>query len=354
MIILQMGCSVFGNKPSGSHLEKIKLSPQWDKLRGKFINRKQDEYDQMIKKFDYWGMVKEQFFGIQKNRSPKSKLPEVIPDLDKFNSAKKLTYIWLGHSTVLLRLEGKTILFDPVFTNASPVGLFGKRFQEPVIPLEKLPHIDYVFLSHDHYDHLDKETVEYLFTRKNIQFFTPLGVSSYLIGWGLDPSRVMEFDWWDEYEIGPIKFSLTPGQHFSGRTGMSTNPTLWGSWVLMGSLERIFFSGDSGHDIHFKQIGEKYGPFDLVFMENGQYNKRWYMSHLSPEETIQATIEIQGKSMQPIHWGMYNLAPHNWNEPPIKTYTLSKNKNFNLLIPKLGELISEFEHYKTAVWWELE
>ena len=197
------------------------------------------------------------------------------------------------------------------------------------------------------------KSVEYLFTRSNIKFFTPLGVSSYLIGWGLDPNRVMEFDWWDEFDLGEIRFALTPGQHFSGRAGMSTNPTLWGSWVLMGASERIYFSGDSGYDIHFKEIGKKYGPFDVVFMENGQYNKRWHMSHLSPKETVQATIDINANSMQPIHWGMYNLAPHNWDEPPKLTYQYSQGKNFNLLIPKLGELMDDFKSFKTIPWWEL-
>ena len=352
LFIFISGCSVIGKKPSGDHLEKIMRSSQWDSIREKFVNRNQEEYDLMIKNFDYWGMTKEQLFGRQKNRFPKSKLPEIKPDLKKFGQTNNLSYIWLGHSTVLLRLEGKTILFDPVFTNASPIGLFGKRFQKPIISLDELPKIDYVFLSHDHYDHLDKESVEYLFTRKNIKFFTPLGVSSYLIGWGLEPSRVMEFDWWDEYDLGDFKFALTPGQHFSGRAGMSTNPTLWGSWVLLGKSERVYFSGDSGYDIHFKQIGEKYGPFDVVFMENGQYNKRWKMSHLNPEETVLATLDINAKSMQPIHWGMYNLAPHNWNEPPIKTFALSKEKNFNLLMPILGEVVNDFEKYQTKVWWE--
>ena len=343
---------MIGNKPSGDHLSKIKKSKNWDEHRQKFVNRNQDEYDQMIKKFDYWGMLKEQFFGPQKNRFPKNKLPEVNVDIEKFIQAENLTYIWLGHSTILLRLDGKTILFDPVFTNASPVGLFGKRFQDPVIPLEKLPHIDYVFLSHDHYDHLDKESVEYLFTRKNIKFFTPLGVSSYLIGWGLDPSRVKEFDWWDESEIGSIKFALTPGQHFSGRAGMSTNPTLWGSWVLIGNRERIFFSGDSGYDIHFSQIGEKYGPFDLVFMENGQYNKRWYMSHLNPQETVQATLDVKAKAMQPIHWGMYNLAPHDWNDPVINSFKFAQDKNFVFIASRLGEIVENFSNYQTMQWWQ--
>ena len=349
-LIFFVGCSVIGKKPSGVHLKKIKLSPQWDSDRGKFKNRQQDKYDEMIKDFNYWTLLKQQFLG-KENREPNSNLPEIIPDLKMFSTMDGPSYIWLGHSTILLRLGGKTILFDPVFTNASPVGLFGSRFQDPVISLENLPHVDYVFLSHDHYDHLDKESVEYLFTRKNIQFFTPLGVSSYLIGWGLSPERVMEFDWWDEFDLGSIRLALTPGQHFSGRAGMQTNPTLWGSWVLMTDQHRIFFSGDTGYDIHFSQIGEKYGPFDLVFMEDGQYNEMWYMSHLRPEEAVQAAIDIRARAMQPIHWGMYKLAIHDWNEPVEIAFQQSKNKKFNFIAAKLGEIVMDFDRYKTTQWW---
>lgn len=349
--IIFMGCSVIGKKPSGDHLKKISLSPNWDSKREKFINRNQKDYDQMIKDFDYWKMTKNQLFGGEV-REPINPLPKVAPDLEKFLSLD-FGYIWLGHSTILLRLQGKTILLDPIFTNAGPVAFFGKRYAPPAISLRDLPPIDYIFISHDHYDHLDYETILHFKEKNETKFFTPLGVSSYLIGWGIDPKRVMEFDWWDEVDLGDIKAVCTPSQHFSGRSGMQANHTLWSSWTLIGKDKRVFFSGDSGYDIHFKEIGSRFGPFDLIFMENGQYNEMWYMSHLRPEETIKAYLDMgRAGALQPIHWGMFNLAPHDWFEPIEKTYHAAKKNNLNLLAPIYGEIIDPSKKYELKRWWK--
>lgn len=349
LLFLAMGCSVIGKKPSGDHLKKISLSPNWDKNRQKFKNRNQKAYDQMIKDFDYWAMTKNQFFG-KEIREPKTPLPIMKPDLRKFLTLD-FAYIWLGHSTILLRLEGKTILFDPIFTNAGPISFIGKRFAPPSIKLNELPKIDYIFISHDHYDHLDYETILHFVDKKETKFYTPLGVSSYLVGWGVDPSRVMEFDWWDQVQLDGIKAVCTPSQHFSGRAGMQANPTLWASWSILGKKKKVFFSGDSGYDIHFKEIGKRLGPFDLIFMENGQYNEIWYMSHLRPAETIKAYEDMGALGvLQPIHWGMFNLAPHDWFEPIEKTLEYTKNKNYLINYPKVGEIVHQ-SHWKNGDFW---
>ena len=161
-----------------------------------------------------------------------------------------------------------------------------------------MPSIDYVVISHGHYDHLSRKSIQH-FIGSDTQFVVPLGLSSYLTGWGLSHDNITEFDWWEEKNAGDITFACTPSQHFSGRLGPKGNQTLWASWVIQGQNKRVYFSGDSGYDIHFKEIGKRYGPFDIAFMEDGQYNKIWYMSHLFPNETIQAHEDVQAKKCNP-------------------------------------------------------
>ena len=352
LLIILLGCGVIGKKPAGEHLKKLTKSPQWDSGRKKFINRNQKDYDQMIKNFDYWRMFKEQFFD-DKVRSPINPLPLEKTDINKFLESD-FSYVWLGHSTILLRIDQKTILFDPIFTNAGPVFFVGKRYAPPAILLKELPQIDYIVISHDHYDHLDFETIKHFIPLKKTKFLTPLGVSSYLLGWGIEPERITELDWWDEVKFGETKFVCTPSQHFSGRAGMQTNPTLWASWTIIGKKKRVFFSGDTGYDIHFKQIGKKFGPFDLIFMENGQYNEQWFMSHLRPFETIKAYQDMgETGLLQPIHWGMFDLAPHDWFEPIEKTWKESKKKNINLSTPIPGQIVIPLKSTlkKNTTWW---
>jgi L-ascorbate metabolism protein UlaG (beta-lactamase superfamily) len=242
------------------------------------------------------------------------------------------------------------LLLDPVFTNAAPLPFLVTRFQKPVLEMEELPPIDLILISHDHYDHLDKQSIAF-FRDKETQFIVPLGVSSYLKGWGIDESRITELDWWQEISFSSLKVACTPSQHFSGRRGPRGNKTLWASWAVIGENERFYFSGDSGFDTHFAEIGEKYGPFDVAFMESGQYNPMWHMTHMFPEESVNGGIALKAKSIQPIHWGMFRLSTHDWFEPPEEVRRFGTEKNIMINTPILGEIVQPSTPQVFRAWW---
>ena len=348
--LLSIAWPELGTAPKGEHAKKIAQSPNYDSKTGRFVNRNQVEYDKMLDSFDYRALMKKQIFG-KEHRKPSNQLPQEKPDLQKFLSAETLTYHWLGHSTILLRLDGLTILIDPVFTNAAPIPWAVQRFQDPVLSLDELPEVDLILISHDHYDHLDRKSIKH-FKDKETQFIVPLGLSSHLKGWGISESHITELDWWDELAFQNLKIACTPSQHFSGRLGPRGNTTLWASFVVMGKNEKFYFSGDSGYDIHFQKIGEKYGPFDVAFMESGQYNAIWPMSHMFPEESIQASTDLSAHKIQPIHWGMFTLSTHDWFEPVARMTEAAKEHNLNLVTPIIGEEVVVSEEQEFFQWWK--
>lgn len=347
--LLSLVWTEFGKSPSGELAEKIAQSPNFDQQTQRFVNRNQDAYDEMVAGFDYMAMFKAQVFGKQ-IRTPPKPLPQRKPDLSKFSSTNGFLYHWLGHSTVLLRIQQKTLLLDPVFTNAAPVPFAVPRFQAPVVDLEGLPDVDLILISHDHYDHLDKASIQF-FTDKKTAFIVPLGLSSHLISWGIDESRITELDWWEEAEFQGLTVACTPSQHFSGRTGPNGNDTLWGSWVVFDAESRFYFSGDSGYDTHFKAIGDKYGPFDIAFIESGQYNSIWPMSHMSPEESVKAGLDLNAQKIQPIHWGMFKLSTHDWNEPPEEVLRIGTENAIQVVTPQLGEPVFPHKLQTFSAWW---
>ncbi len=346
-----ISCSALGTNPSGDTLEKIKKSSQYDKQKEMFVNRRPNLIQEMRNNFSYWKLINAYFWG-KEERVPKEKFPEIKPDIKQFIKLKdNLSFIWFGHSTFLLNIGGKIILFDPVFSgSASPVGLFVKRYQDPVLKLEELPEVDYIVISHDHYDHLDMDTVKF-FQAKKTKFITPLGVTSHIKGWGVQEERLTELDWWQSLEIDGLEFICTPAQHFSGRTGTNSNKTLWSSWIVKNKKSSIFFSGDSGYDTHFKSIGDKYGPFDITFIENGQYNQMWRDVHVLPEETAQAFLDLRGKNLVPVHWGMFSLSLHDWFEPIEELEKQAKLKNLKLMTPKIGQMVVLSEETIFERWW---
>lgn len=274
---------------------------------------------------------------------PKEKIPQTKPNLKEFLSSNPYGIIWLGHSTLLIRLNNKTILIDPVFSQtASPLPFMVKRFQEAPLTLSELPPIDFVVISHDHYDHLDWKTISFF---KNLpshmqpHFIVPLGVDRHLTYWGIEKSRISAQDWWQGINIEGIEFIATPAQHFSGRS-FTQNDTLWASWVFKTLEHSFYFSGDSGYADHFKEIGQKYGPFDLAFLEAGQYDEMWREVHMHPEETTQAALDLKAKKFIPIHWGMFELALHRWDEPIERLKVLSQGIEAKLISPELGQVIS--------------
>ncbi len=247
--------------------------------------------------------------------------------------------IWFGHSTFLVQINEKNILIDPMLSDvpAPHPWLGSKRFnEEPPITIEQLPKIDVVLLSHDHYDHLDYESIIKLKDKVEV-FYTPLGLGNHLLAWGIDDEKITELDWWENTQFYGLTFTSTPAQHFSGRGLSDRDQTLWCSWIIKSSTEQLFFSGDSGYGAHFKEIGEKYGPFDFAMIECGQYNELWSEIHMFPEETAQAAIDLNTKSMMPIHWGAFKLAQHSWTDPIERVEKKAAELSIPMVIPQIGE-----------------
>ncbi len=352
--LLFVSCSKFGTRPSQKEAEEFKKSSQFNVEKNTFQNRRVKIIEQMRKKNFNFGLITKWFSkGI--DREPSNKLPEIKPDVSVFlKDDEKLKVIWFGHSTFLLNMNGKMILVDPVFSGAaSPFSFMVKRFQKPVLSLEELPDIDYIVISHDHYDHLDMESIQF-FLDKKVKFITPLGVGSYLRGWGVSKDLIFEKDWWESVKFEDIEFTATPAQHFSGRDGIHNNVTLWASWVIKSKESSVYFSGDSGYDTHFKEIGDKLGPFDVAFLESGQYNENWGSVHMFPDEAAKAYKELRANKFFPVHWGMFVLSFHTWYDPIQRLEKLAKSENINLVAPKLGEIVYLSNPYKNSYWWREE
>lgn len=270
------------------------------------------------------------YFKIKSKLRPIKDLPIVLSNKDN-ESLESVT--WFGHSASLLKIEGKKLLLDPMFGDASsPFPLFNSKRYSGTFSLERddLQEIDAIIISHNHYDHLNYKSIMQLKDRVK-HFYVPTGVAQYLIKWGVSPSKISEHNWWDEITFDNIKLVCAPARHFSGRSMTDRDCSLWCSWLILGQKTKIFFSGDSGYAPHFKEIGDKYGPFDLTLMECGQYDPRWSAIHMLPEETVQAHIDVQGELLLPIHWGAFTLALHEWSDPIERVTKLQRLKLVNLL-----------------------
>jgi len=263
------------------------------------------------------------------------------------------TSLWrLGHSTMLLKIDGGFWLTDPVFSlRASPLQFLGpKRFHAPPISIEELPPIRGVILSHDHYDHLDKAAVLAL-AAKTECFIAPLGVGEILRGWGLPAGKLQELDWWHSTRVGGLQLHATPAQHFSGRGLRDGNRTLWCSWVLEHADFKLFFSGDSGYFPGFKAIGERHGPFDLSLVETGAYNEDWPDIHMHPEQSLQAHIDLGARVMMPMHNGTFDLSLHAWDEPFERISALALAQDLTLTTPQMGERVDIKAPPAVQAWW---
>lgn len=258
----------------------------------------------------------------------------------------------LGHSSHLLKLQGRYWLIDPVFgERVSPFSFMGpKRFHAPPLALQQLPPIEGLVLSHDHYDHLDVPTIEYLAQRVR-RYFVPLGVKARLVDMGVPAERVEEFDWWQSGDLDGVHITATPSQHFSGRTLNDRNTTLWASWVIEAGGQRIFYSGDSGYFGGFRQIGERFGGFDLALMENGAYDSYWPSVHMTPEQTVQAFQDVRGQVMYAVHNSTFDLAFHTWHDPLDRLADLSEAKGLALATPVIGEVLTIGRPRTNVRWW---
>jgi L-ascorbate metabolism protein UlaG (beta-lactamase superfamily) len=260
---------------------------------------------------------------------------------------------WLGHSTVLLEIDGVRVLTDPVFgERVSPVSWAGpKRFHRPPATVSELPHLDAVLVSHDHFDHLDYPTIREL-ARRETPFYTSLGVGAHLEAWGVAPQRIVELDWWEEATLpgGRLSFTATPARHFSGR-GTGANRTSWSSWVMRGPDHRVFFSGDTGLTPEFETVRERCGPFDLVMLEVGAYHPAWGEIHLGPDNALVAHRMLGGGPLLPVHWGTFDLGLHPWDEPIETLAAAAAATKVQLLTPRLGRAIEPSRIDGIDPWW---
>ncbi|WP_317203104.1 MBL fold metallo-hydrolase [Janthinobacterium sp.] len=286
------------------------------------------------------------------NTAPSQAVPVRALSREQLLAAPDDSLFRLGHSTMLLKLQGQFWLTDPVFSErASPLQWAGpKRFHQPPISIAELPPIKGVILSHDHYDHLDRAAILQL-AAKTEHFLTPLGVGDTLIGWGVAPAKVRQLDWWQETTVDGVTLAATPSQHFSGRGLFDGNSTLWASWVIAVGGLRLFFSGDSGYFDGFRAIGERYGPFDVTLLETGAYDHQWPDIHMQPEETMQAHLDLRGKWLLPVHNGTFDLGLHVWHEPFDRIVALAAQRGVAIATPEMGQAVDLRRPEAGRHWW---
>lgn len=293
------------------------------------------------------------FFFEKGEKVPTEPLPQERVDLSALfdGGPRGLKSAWLGHSSLLINIDGYSILTDPVFERK--VTVVGPTRFNTELPLEidDLPSVDVVIISHNHYDHLNKYSVRQLKEKVTV-FLVPVGVGPLLKKWGVPEEKIVEMNWWDEVEpVEGLRIAATPSQHFSGRGVFDKNKSLWASWVIQSADNRVFFSGDSGYFDGFKEIGRKYGPFDVAFLECGAYNERWSAVHMMPEETVQAFLDLKGKMLQPIHWATYNLAFHAWYEPIERLTSEAWNRGAPVSSPIIGQVVDYQKDTTANLWW---
>ena len=270
-------------------------------------------------------------------------------------AASGLRVTWLGHSSVLIEIDGVTALTDPLWSErASPLSWVGpKRWYPSPVALSELPRIDVVMISHDHYDHLDRETTIALAAMANCTttFVVPLGVGAHLERWGVPAARIVELDWWQTARVGSLEIAATPARHASGRISGQSDSTLWAGYALFGAQHRVWYSGDTGFHSALAEIGRRFGPFDVTLIEAGQYDADWPDWHLGPEQAVEAHGLVRGKRMIPVHWGLLNLAHHSWTEPVERVLAAARCRNVEVLVPRPGESIEPTSASSSVRWW---
>lgn len=341
-----MSLSIYGKLPSGERLRIIKNSSNYKK--GSFQNL--SITNAMAEDASFFKTLRD-FLNKDKNVKPQKALPFIKTDLAKLKSDQP-TLVWFGHSSYLLKINGITILVDPVLSgNAAPVSFMVKAFQGAnEYKPEDFPKIDLLLLTHDHYDHLDYKTVVKLKSKVD-KVVCSLGVGSHLEHWGFDGKIIHELDWWETFSEKELSLTAAPGRHFSGR-GIKRGQSLWSAFILKTKTHNLFLGGDSGYDTHFKEIGDNYGPFDLVILESGQYNTSWPNIHMMPEETVQAALDLKGKILLPVHWGKFTLAMHAWNEPIQRVLKKAEELKLKVTHPKIGEPNLIGELLNEEKWWD--
>ena len=346
LVVAVNGWSAFGQAPSGARLEKLERSPHWKD--GAFSNGRGGWIDRQAA---YRGLLTTSAI-----TEPEPGAPVPVRRTDAATvahlPASGLRITWFGHSSTLVEIDGKRILVDPMWgQRAAPVGWLGpQRWYAPPIAIADLPPIDAVVISHDHYDHLDRDTIRAL-DRRGTTFIVPLGIGSHLAYWGVDEKNIVELDWWDEKKVGDITIVATPARHASGRLGSQSNQTFWAGYALIGPAHRVWYSGDTGFTPEFAEGGKRGGPFDATLLDTGQYDPAWPDNHLGPELAVEAHRLVGGKTLIPIHWALFNLAPHAWTEPPERILAAARCAGVRLAIPRPGESIDPATAPPPTRWW---
>jgi len=341
----------FGASMSGARLERAKANPHY--RDGRFVNVQPEAPTSLTAIGDY---VVRQFSGNEVREPP---TPPPVMTVDKAALAAAparngLRAFWIGHASTYVELDGVRLLLDPVFAErVSPLPVGPRRFHPPPIALADLPTIDAVLISHDHYDHLDMQTVRHLAAR-GTRFFVPLGIGAHLEHWGVPAAQIEELEWWQQRTLRGVQIVCTPARHYSGRGFDDRSATLWSSWSVLGPQHRAFYSGDTGYGTHFREIGARFGPFDLAFVKIGSYGPgaSWVDIHMPPEQSVQAFRDVRGRRLFPVHWSTFNLAYHDWDEPIRRTAAEARRAGVDLVTPRLGEWVDADREFRSTPWWE--
>jgi L-ascorbate metabolism protein UlaG (beta-lactamase superfamily) len=341
----------FGGAVGGERLARARANPHY--RDGGFVNPLPPASYTLA---DVWNLFKGQFFG-DEVRVPPAPIPVVpVAPAPQKNAAPEpgLRAFWIGHASLYIEIDGVRLLVDPIFSEyASPFDVGPKRFHPVPIALSDLPSIDAVLITHDHYDHLDQRTVQQL-ARGGARFFVPLGIGAHLERWGVAADRVRELEWWQEKSVGDVRIVSTPSRHYSGRRLGDRNATLWTSWSVISARHRLYVSGDTGYSDHFRTIGERLGPFDLSFIKVGAYGPGapWLDIHMSPEDAVRAHRDVRARRLFPVHWGTFNLAFHDWDEPIKRAAAAARASGVELVTPRVGEIVDADREFVSSPWWE--
>jgi L-ascorbate metabolism protein UlaG (beta-lactamase superfamily) len=344
----QLRPTAFGAEPTGERLERILRSPHF--VDGAFQN------PVPTRRLIPGAVPGALRAGLSKKRSrPAAGVPVHRLTAEQLDpppvSGLRLT--WMGHATVLAEIQGRRVLFDPVWgERCSPFPAFGPRRLHPTpIPLPELGPVDLVVVSHDHYDHLDMDAIRTLVT-SGADFAVPLGVGAHLEHWGVPAERIIELDWNESARVAGLTLTATPARHYCARGLRTGTHQLWASWVVAGDEHKVFHSGDTGYFPGFAEIGAQHGPFDATMMQVGAYSEFWPEVHMTPEEGVRAHGDLGGGAvLLPIHWGTFDLAPHPWDEPIERTLAAARPLGVEVATPRPGEPFEPSDLTEFRAWW---
>lgn len=340
------GWTSFGATPHGARQARIERSPQW--REGRFAN---PQHNWLSRGGALWRAL---FGPAVIAKQPNRPIPVAHAGKAMFAAppSRALGITWFGHSSALVEIDGKRVLIDPIWSaRASPLSWAGPaRWFAPPLGLADLPPVDAVVISHDHYDHLDRATIQAL-AKTRARFVVPLGIGAHLAYWGVPDSRIVELDWWQTARLGDLRITATPARHASGRVSTSSNRTLWAGYALTGPRHRVWYSGDTGFHRDLARIGRELGPFDVTLIEAGQYDPAWPDNHLGPELAVEAHRLVRGKLLLPMHWALFSLAPHGWTEPVERVLAAARCRGVSVTIPRPWQRFEPARAAPDARWW---